>query len=111
MDYPKIRGAEAVSDRILRVTFSNQDIKDYDISRLLSKPMFAPLQQPAFFKSFTIEAGGHGIVWNEDIDISEYELWKHGTTPKADADQNSTGLDQGHSTQPLTPNFKARLLP
>jgi hypothetical protein len=22
---------------------------------------------------------GYAIVWNEDIDISEYELWIHGT--------------------------------
>ena len=65
--------------------------------------MFAPLRQPTFFKSFTLESGGYGIVWNEDIDISEYELWKHGVTPKADADLNSTGHDQGHFTQPLNP--------
>ena len=103
MEYPKICRVEAISDRILRVTFTNQDIKDYDISPLLEKPMFAPLRQPAFFKSFTLEPGGYGIVWNEDIDISEYELWRHGTAPKADADLNSTGLDQEHSTQPLTP--------
>ncbi|MGG6242189.1 DUF2442 domain-containing protein [Nodosilinea sp. AN01ver1] len=82
MDYPKICRAEAVSDCILRVTFTNQSIKDYDISPLLSKSIFAPLQQPAFFKSFTIAPGGYGIVWNEDIDISEYELWRHGTASK-----------------------------
>ncbi len=42
--------------------------------------MFAPLRQPAFFKNFKIEQGGYGIVWNEDIDLSEYELWKNGMT-------------------------------
>lgn len=42
--------------------------------------MFAPLRQPAFFKNVKVEQGGYGIVWNEDIDLSEYELWKNGMT-------------------------------
>jgi hypothetical protein len=29
-----------------------------------------------------IESGGYGLVWNEDIDISEYELWKNGVSLK-----------------------------
>ncbi|MBD1876446.1 DUF2442 domain-containing protein [Nodosilinea sp. FACHB-131] len=102
MKYPKIGRVEAISDRILRVTFTNQDIKDYDISPLLEKPMFAPLRQPAFFRSFTVEPGGYGVVWNEDIDISEYELWRHGTAPKADADLNPIGFTPEHSKQPPT---------
>ena len=48
--------------------------------QLLNKEMFAPLQNPSFFKSFKIEAGGYSLVWNEDIDISEYELWKNGVS-------------------------------
>ena len=89
MQYPKICRAEVISDRILRVEFTNQAIKDYDISPLLEKPMFAPLRQPAFFKSFSIEAGGYGVIWNEDIDLSEYELWRNGTIPTANAHQFS----------------------
>jgi hypothetical protein len=40
--------------------------------------MFSPLKNPAFFKNFTIEPDGYGLVWNEDIDLSEYELWQNG---------------------------------
>lgn len=97
MDYPKICRAEAVSDRILRVTFTDQTVKDYDVSPLLSKSVFALLQQPAFFKSFTIAPGGYGIVWNEDIDISEYELWRHGTTLKVEADSKPADIASEHS--------------
>ena len=79
MEYPKIARAEAMGDRILRIEFTNQEIKNYDISPLLEKPMFSPLQEPACFKSFTVEPGGYAIVWNDDLDISEYELWKNGT--------------------------------
>ena len=79
MEYPKIARAEAMGDRILRIEFTNQEIKDYDISPLLEKPMFSPLQEPACFKNFIVEPGGHAIVWNDELDISEYELWKNGT--------------------------------
>jgi hypothetical protein len=26
--------------------------------------------------------GGYGLAWNEDIDISEYELWNNGVSLK-----------------------------
>jgi hypothetical protein len=79
MQYPRICNAVAIDDHVLIVEFDNQEIKQYDASKLLDKPMFALLQNPAFFKNFKVEARGYGIVWNEDIDISEYELWKNGT--------------------------------
>jgi Protein of unknown function (DUF2442) len=36
------------------------------------------LQKPNFFRSFKVDDGGYGIVWNDEIDLSEYELWKNG---------------------------------
>jgi hypothetical protein len=82
MKYPKVQKAEAISDCILRVIFTNQDVREYDITPLLDNPMFAPLRQPGFFRSFNLEPGGFGIVWNDDVDLSEYELWKNGTIAK-----------------------------
>jgi hypothetical protein len=79
MQYPRILKAKAVDDKTLIVEFSSGEIKQYPIHHLLENPMFALLKQPAFFQSFTIEPGGYAIAWNEDIDISEYELWKNGT--------------------------------
>ncbi len=86
MEYPKICRVEAITDRILRVTFTNQDIKDYDISPLLDKPVFAPLGQPAFFRNFRVEAGGYAIAWNDAIDLSEYELWEKGIAARSETD-------------------------
>jgi len=45
---------------------------------LLSRDMFSPLKNPALFKKIKVEQGGYAVVWNENIDISEYELWSHG---------------------------------
>ncbi|MCU0545116.1 MAG: DUF2442 domain-containing protein [Oscillatoriaceae cyanobacterium Prado104] len=45
---------------------------------MLENPIFAPLRNPGLFRNFTVESGGYALVWNEDIDISEYELWQNG---------------------------------
>lgn len=78
MKFPRIVSAKAIDDRILLVKFTNQEIKKYDISKLLENPLFSLLKNPQFFKNFQVEAGGYGLVWNEDIDISEHELWQNG---------------------------------
>lgn len=80
MKCPRICKAKAIDDRTLIIEFTDREVKKYDVSHLLENSMFAPLRQPAFFKNFRVEPGGYGIVWNEDIDLSEYELWKNGVT-------------------------------
>jgi len=80
MKPPRIVAARAIGNSTLVIEFDNQEIKEYDTSQLFSKPMFAPLQNPGFFKNFSLEPGGYGIVWNEDVDISEYELWANGVS-------------------------------
>ena len=74
MQSPRIHQAKAIDDTTLVIEFTNQEIKRYDIRPLLETPMFSLLQQPAFFKNFKVEPGGYAIVWNEEIDLSEYEL-------------------------------------
>jgi Protein of unknown function (DUF2442) len=78
MQHYRIVDAQTIDDRTLMVKFNNNEIKKYDISKLLEKPMFAPLSNPGFFRNFKIEPGGYALVWNDDIDISEYELWQNG---------------------------------
>jgi Protein of unknown function (DUF2442) len=76
----RIVSAQVIDDHTLSVKFTNNELKKYDISKLLDNPMFSPLKNPVFFRNFTIEPGGYGLVWNEDIDISEYELWQNGVS-------------------------------
>ena len=76
----RIVSAKAIDDNTLMIKFTNLEIKKYNISKLLDNPMFSPLRNPSFFRNFKIEAGGYALVWNEDIDISEYELWQNGVS-------------------------------
>lgn len=78
MNIPKIKSAEAIDNHTLVVLFDNNQRKKYDITPLLDKEMFILLKNSALFKSVKVDHGGYAVVWNSDIDISEYELWEHG---------------------------------
>lgn len=78
MPYPKVQSVEAIDDHTLLVTFDNTQRKTYDVTPLREQAMFAPLRNPALFKSAQVEQGGYAVAWNTAIDISEYELWRNG---------------------------------
>ena len=81
MNYPKIHSAIAIDDHTLLIEFDNSIKKVYDITSLLDKEMFFPLKNLAFFRNVQVDKGGYAIIWNSEIDISEYEIWTHGTFP------------------------------
>jgi hypothetical protein len=78
MKYPKVKSVLAIDNHNLIVEFDNNEKKRYDVAPLLNKEMFSPLKNPALFKAVKVEKGGYAVSWNSEIDISEYELWKHG---------------------------------
>ena len=78
MQYPKVKSVLATDDHTLLIEFDNNQKKKYDITPLLTKKMFSPLKNPNFLKTVQVEQGGYAVSWNNNIDISEYELWSHG---------------------------------
>ena len=78
MDAPKILSVQALDDKKLLVKFVNGVEKIYDCNPLLSRDMFEVLKNDTFFKSVKVDSGGYGISWNDDADLSEYELWSNG---------------------------------
>ena len=78
MNFPKIVKVSPLADKKLNVLFDNGKTKTYDCKKLLQRPEFALLNEERFFKSVKVDAGGYGISWNDNIDISEYELWTNG---------------------------------
>ncbi|ADE15608.1 hypothetical protein Nhal_2525 [Nitrosococcus halophilus Nc 4] len=79
MQYPRIRSAKAINNHVLLIEFENHERRKYDITPLLEKEMFYPLKDSVLFKNVQIEKGGYAVYWNDEIDISEHELWVHGT--------------------------------
>lgn len=80
MNIPKVKAATPIDNHTLIVQFDNGAKKKYDILPLLSNEMFAPLKNESLFKAVQVEKGGYAISWNNEIDLSEHELWLHGET-------------------------------
>jgi hypothetical protein len=75
MNAPKILSVQALENKKLLVKFVNGIEKVYDCTQLLNLDMFQILKNDAFFKSVKVDSGGFGISWNDNADLSEYELW------------------------------------
>lgn len=78
MNAPKIKSVTPLKDGHLLVTFVNGVQKVYDCHRILNRERFQLLKHEAFFKAVTVDPGGYGVSWNDEADLSEYELWNNG---------------------------------
>ena len=81
---PRIEAVRSIGRTRLLIRFRNGEQRAYDCEPLLSRPQFRVLKDPAFFRAVHVDVGGYGISWNDDIDLSEYELWTNGTRVAAD---------------------------
>jgi hypothetical protein len=77
MNTPKIQSVKPLENKRLLIKFENGIEKIYDCNQLLHLEVFRLLKSDAFFKSVKVDAGGYGISWNDDVDLSEYELWEN----------------------------------
>jgi len=77
---PKIEKIDLLNDFSLIVFFNNNEAKRYTSEQLFKRPEFLILKSIPFFKTGKIVNGGHGIYWDDVLDISENELWMNGET-------------------------------
>jgi hypothetical protein len=78
MTTPKIKSVLPLKEKRLLATFVNGVLKVYDCQKILKLERFQLLQHESFFKAVTVDAGGSGVLWNDERDLSEYELWNNG---------------------------------
>jgi len=101
MAYPKVESVAPLPGKRLRVTFSSGVSKVYNCAPLLKSEPFAPLKSDAFFAKARPAHGGYGIVWNDEVDLSESELWLRGKAERTasprpkDAARKSPGRTTG----------------
>jgi hypothetical protein len=76
MMHQALTNVKTVRDFKLIVTFENGVKKLYDCKELLKRKEFENLKDPIQFNMARAEK--FAVVWNEDLDLSEYELWKNG---------------------------------
>lgn len=66
-------------DYKLSVQFCEGVTKIYDVKPLFERlPVFAALQNEELFFGVTVDAGGYGVIWNDELDLSCDELWENG---------------------------------
>ena len=75
MEIPQIITVQPQEDKTLLVKFANGVEKIYDCKQILQLEAFRLLRNEAFFKAVKVDQGGYGISWNDDVDLSEHELW------------------------------------
>lgn len=77
--YPRVASVEPLAGKRLAVTFVNGTRKIYDCTPLLTEEVFAPLKNEAFFRCVKADPHGYAVVWTDEIDLAESELWINGT--------------------------------
>ena len=78
--FHKVKAVSALPDHRLCVQFAEGVTKLYDVKPLFEKwaPFKALEASPELFSAVEVDAGGYGIVWNDDLDLSCDELYENG---------------------------------
>ena len=77
--FHKVDEVYALPGMRLSVLFSEGVTKLYDVAPLMERfDAFDALRDERLFDCVTVDVGGYGIVWNDDLDLSCDELWEHG---------------------------------
>jgi len=85
--FHKVKDVTPLPDFVIMVQFSEGTTKYYDIKKLFDKwPEFRALEADVDFKQITVDTGGFGVVWNDELDISCDELWDNGQVITTDFD-------------------------
>lgn len=75
----KVKKVHPIEDMLLSIEFENGVVKKYDVKQLIPQfPIFKKLENRALFNLVHVDCGGYAVAWNDEIDISEYELWEGG---------------------------------
>ena len=65
---PRVLAVEYKGGYQLLITFTNKEVKQFDLTAYLNYPIYEPLKDEAFCKKVKVAAGI--IQWDENIDFS-----------------------------------------
>ncbi len=76
---PQITEAIPLEPFVVRVVFSDGEIRDVDIEPLLDGPVFGPLRDRAMFERVEVDELGDTIIWPTGADLDPDVIY--GTAP------------------------------
>ena len=76
----RIKEIKILDKFVVLAIFQDGTEKRYDISRLFADyPQFSQLKKEVgLFESVTVDVGGYGISWNDELDLAAEEIWNNG---------------------------------
>jgi len=76
---PKIVKIKPNSERYsIIILFSDGITKEVNMIQKLNEEFYFDIKDKNLFEQVQIDNGGYGISWNDDVDMSEFELWNIG---------------------------------
>ena len=76
----KIKKIKILDDLKLEVLFNNGVKKLYDVKKAMT--YYEPFREfeynPHLFQNAVVDCGGCAVSWNDEIDVTEWELWEMG---------------------------------
>ena len=85
--FHKIKDVTPLPGLRLCVQFTNGTTKLYDTAPLMDRfNAFRELEKGHLFEDVAVDAGGYGISWDDDLDLSCDELWEHGESIRTEFD-------------------------
>lgn len=76
---PQITAATPLEPFVVRVVFSDGEVRDVDIEPLLDGPVFGPLRDRAMFERVEVDELGDTIIWPTGADLDPDAIY--GTAP------------------------------
>lgn len=77
--FHKIASIYPLEEMHLLAFFADGRARLYDMTPLVKKrAAFKPLEKESVFHHVRVDAGGYGISWNDDIDLSSNEIYENG---------------------------------
>lgn len=77
----KVKSVKPLKNQILEVEFVNKEVKLYDVKQLFEEfEDYKLLMNDDIFNLVHVDCGGSAIAFNEDLDITEHELYENGVS-------------------------------
>ncbi len=78
--YPTATSVKAIDGKVIEIQFANGDKRRLDFEQLLEiHPLFEKLKDKDLFNKVYVGDGGHGLIWNSEIDLASSAVWLKGT--------------------------------
>lgn len=80
--FRKIKSVKPMTNLKVSAVFQDGTEKEYNVGMLSSVfPQFKEFEtDPKLFAKVKVDAGGYGISWNDELDLSADEIWECGVT-------------------------------